>query len=212
MKILSLFFGLWIVNVALSQTSDKRVYINPSFGKYRLTTDPSSMNNTPLMIEGKIGTDIGKHGVIGFQFSIVRQNQMVSGPHWQQSVAGPFTLNRDGIFKSRLTALGFFYERYFSIGKKIDLFPSVYIQYLDLIETESGNLIYGPYSSYGTYKRETSNSYSSRVGVNFNAQYTIGKSLAITLRFAQLDCRIWEPSRKNISAELPILVGVKFSY
>lgn len=211
MKVIFLFLGLGVANALISQTAEKRVYINPSIGKYRLTTDPNNMNNTPWMFEGKLGTDIGKHGIIGFQFSMVRQNEMVSGPHWQQSVAGPFTLNRDGTFKSRLTALGFFYERYFSIGKKVDLFPSAYIQYLDLIETESGDLIYGPFP-YGTYKRETSNGYSSRVGLNFNAQYTVGKSLAITLRFAQLDCRIWESSRKNISAELPILFGVKFSY
>ena len=211
MKIVLLFLGLCMVNVTLAQTSEKRVYINPSVGGYRLTTDPNNINNTPFMFDGKIGTDIGKHGIIGLQFSRIHQNGMVSGQYSDPSFAATFTLTRYGKLTHQITALGIFYERLFSISKHIDAFPSAYIQYLDFKEVESGDLMFGPYS-YGTYKRQALNNYSTRAGLNLNMQYHLGKSWAITLRFAQIDCKIWDSSKKNISGELPFLVGVKLAY
>lgn len=211
MKIILVFLGLCAVSAIFAQTAEKRVYINPSFGGYRVTTDPNNINNTPFMFEGKIGTDIGKHGIIGLQFSRVHQNTMVSGLFWQQPVAGPVSLNRYGKLTHQITALGVFYERIFPLGKRVDLFPSAYIQYLDFKEVEKGNVIFVTDSSM-TYERKTFNNYSARVGVNFNMQYKLGKSFAITMRLLQIDCRIWDESRKNISGELPFLIGVKFSY
>lgn len=211
MKIVLFFLGLCVVNAIFAQTDEKRVYINPSFGGYRVTTDPNNINNTPFMFEGKIGTDIGKHGIIGLQFSRVLQNSMVSGLFWEQAISGPIPLTRYGKLTHQITALGVFYERNFPIGKRIDLFPSAYIQYLDLKEVERGDVIYVT-NSLRTYERKTFNNYSARVGVNFNMQYKLGKSFAITMRLLQIDCRIWDDSRKNISGELPFLVGVKFSY
>ncbi len=211
MKIVFLLLGLYFANSIFAQTSDKRVYINPSAGIYRLTTDPNNINNIPFMFDGKIGTDIGKHGIIGLQFTRIHQSGKVSGSYSEQPVSGPFSLTRYGELTHQITALGVFYERLFSIGKYIDIFPSAYIQYLDFKEVESGDLMFGPYP-YGTYKRQALNKYSARAGLNLNMQYNLGKSWSITLRFAQFDCRIWDSSRKNISGELPFLVGIKFAY
>ncbi len=91
--------------------------------------------------------------------------------------------------------MGFFYERVFSIGKRIDFFPGIYIQYLDYKETEKG-IIHTPLDTTGTYSREVFNNYSARIGLNLNVQYSIGKSLAVTCRFTQFDCRIWDVRRK----------------
>lgn len=211
MKIVFLFLGLCVVSLTSAQTSEKRVYINPSIGGFRLTTDPNNINNTPFMFDGKIGTDIGKHSIIGLQFSRTHQTTMVSGLFWEQTVSGPYPLTRYGKLTHQITALGFFYERNFQIRKYIDLFPSVYIQYLDFKEIERGNVIYVTDSSR-IYERKTFNNYSARTGINLNMQYKVGKSFAITMRLLQIDCRLWDSSRKNISGELPFLLGVKFSY
>ncbi len=78
MKTTLFFLSLSIVIASMAQTTDRKVYINPAVGSFRLTTDPASINQTPFMMDVKVGTDIGKRGVIGFQFSSILQNQSVN--------------------------------------------------------------------------------------------------------------------------------------
>jgi hypothetical protein len=211
MKQILVFLGLVIVVVVNAQKTERSVYINPGFGLYRLTTDPNNINNKPFMIEGKVGTDVGKNAVIGLQFSNALQNIPTSGLYTDEPVGGIFTNKKRGNLKHQLTALGLFYERFFPVGKRIDFFPSVYIQYLKLTEEERGNIL-TPTDSSTTYRKNIKNNYSGRFGLNLNVQYKITKPLSITLRFAQIDCRLWDKNRKNILGELPLIVGIKYSY
>lgn len=98
---------------------------------------------------------------------------------------------------------------FFSIGKKIDIFPSAYLQYLEYRAEDKGNIIVVTDSSR-TYLNKIENSFKGRVGINLNLQYALNKSTSVTLRFVQFDCKLWDHTKQNLSLEMPLLVGVRW--
>lgn len=211
MKAVHLICALLCVLFSQAQRPKPSFYINPSVGSFKLTTDKNSINNSPLMIEGKIGMQLKEKSGLGFQFSSAIQKVPTSGRSNIQPVGGTIVWTRYGTRTQKAIALGLFYERFFSIGKKIDFFPSTYVQYLNYTDEERGNIVAGTDSSM-TYGRGILYNYFGRVGLNFNLQYQISKSTSLTIRFAQIDCRLWNRYERNIILELPVLVGIKYLF
>lgn len=211
MKTAILVCAILCVCSARGQRYPHEIYVNPSIGLFRLTTEKANINNTPLMVEGKIGLRVAKNGGFGLQFSSVSQSVPTSGRSSLQPAGGIPVWTRYGTLRHRVTAIGIFYERFFSLGKNIDFFPSVYVQYLNYTDFEQGNIIAGTDSSM-TYMREKLYNYIGRLGVNLNLQYAISKSVATTIRFAQIDCRVWNKYEQNIFIELPLLFGIKYTF
>ncbi len=163
------------------------------------------------MIDGKIGMRVGKKGGLGLQFSSVSQSVPTSGRSSLQPVGGVPVWTRYGTLRHKVTAIGIFYEQFFFLRKRLGFFPSAYVQYLNFTEEERGNIVAGTDSSM-TYLSETLFNYIGRVGVNLNLQYEITKSMSVTVRFAQIDCRVWNKYRQNVFIELPLLFGLKYSF
>ncbi len=211
MKTAMLVCAILCVCSVHGQDFPRKIYVNPSVGFFRLTTDKNSINNIPLMFEGKIGMRLKKKDGLGLQFSSASQSVPTSGLSSIQPSGGGSVWTRYGTRKQKVIALGIFYERFFSIGKRIDFFPSTYAQYLNYKDEERGNIVAGTDSSM-TYARATLYNYIGRVGLNFNFQYAITKSTSLTVRFAQIDCRIWNKYEQNVSLELPLLLGIKYLF
>lgn len=138
-----------------AQRAKPSFYINPSFGSFRLTTDNSNTNNSPIMFEGKIGMMRKKNIGVGILFSSSSQRTPTSGRSSIQPPGGVPVWTRRGTLRHKATAIGIFYERFISISKKMDLFPSAYLQYLDFTDIESGNVIAGSDPSAILYERES---------------------------------------------------------
>ena len=196
---------------ARCQNPSQGIYINPSIGFFRLTTDKANINNTPLMIDGKIGMRVGKKDGVGLQFSSVSQSVPTSGISSLQPGAGGPVWTKYGTLRHNATAIGIFYERFLSLGKHINFFPSAYVQYLHYKDEDRGHIIAGTDSSM-TYSSERLHNYIGRFGVNLNLQYDITPSISVTARFAQIDCRVWNKYEQNVFIELPLLLGVKYLF
>jgi len=193
------------------QNPSQPIYINASIGFFRLTTDNANINNTPLMIDGKIGMRVGKKDGVGLQFSSIAQSVPTSGISSLQPGGGGALWTKYGTLRHTAVAAGIFYERFFLLGKRIDFFPSAYVQYLHYTDEESGHIVAGTDSSM-TYKSAILHNYIGRLGVNLNLQYEITTSFSITARFAQIDCRVWNKYEQHVFIELPLLLGFKFSF
>lgn len=198
-------------NTALAQHTPRKIFINPSIGFFRLTTDKASLNNSPFMIEGKIGVNIGKNGAFGLLFSNAYQAKETSGISSIQPSGGGTVWTSFGTIQHIATAFGLFYERTYAIGKKLDVYPSAYIQYLHYTDEENGHIVTDVDSSM-TYKREILHNYIGRVGVNLNIRYEITPSISITARLAEMNSRIWNKYEQNIFLELPLLIGIKYLF
>lgn len=187
------------------------IYINPAIGFFRLTSDKANINNTPLMIDGKIGIHVNKKSSVGLQFSSIYQSVLTSGISSLQPGTGGPLWTKYGTLVHKATAIGIFYERFLLLGKHIDFFPSVYVQYLNYIDEDNGHIVAGTDSSM-TYKSAILHNYIGRLGINLNLQYEITPLISITARFAQIDCRIWNKYEQNVFIELPLLFGLKYSF
>jgi hypothetical protein len=213
MKALQLICALLCVLFSQAQRPKPTIYINPSVGSFRLTTDNSNINNSPIMYEGKIGIMMKKNTGVGLLFSSTAQSTPTSGRSSIQPLGGVPVWTRQGTLRHKATAVGIFYERFISINKKLDLFPGAYLQYLDFTDIESGNILAGTDTLGILYERRNLRRYIGRLGVNINVQYRISPSVSATLRFAQIDCRLWyKYNGQNIFLELPLLVGIKYSF
>lgn len=211
MKTAMLICALVFAYYAQGQRPSHRIYINPSVGFFRVTTDKGSINNTPFMIDGKIGMRVGKKDGIGLQFSSVSQSMATSGISSLQPSTGGTVWTKYGIRRQVATSIGIFYERFFLLGKHIDFFPSAYIHYLNYTDEELGHIVAGSDSSM-TYNNSILHNYIGRFGVNLNLQYEITTSFSITARFAQIDCRVWNKYEQHVFIELPLLLGFKYSF
>lgn len=205
---ISACIALLLTNTLFAQQSLPRWYINPAVGFFRLTTDKASFNTSPLMLDVKAGIYLKKNSSLGLQFSGISQTVQVSGISSLQPGSGGSQWTKHGTLKHVATAFGFFYERYLFQSGHFSFFPTAYAQYLHYVDEENGYIIVGNDSST-RYRSGTLHKYIGRVGVNFNMQYDIYKSVSVTLRFAQIDCRIWNKHEQNIFVEMPVLFGVK---
>lgn len=79
MKLILLICILLCVLFSQAQRPKPSFYINPSFGSFRLTTDNSNINNSPIMFEGKIGMMRKKNIGVGILFSSSSQSTPTSG-------------------------------------------------------------------------------------------------------------------------------------
>lgn len=191
----------------------QKLYINPGVGFYRLTDDPYSINNTPLLLDLKIGMTVGKHAGLGFQFSAAYQSERVSGRSSIQQVGSGTVWTRSGTHTVKGASMGIFYERFFPMGKRLTFFPSVYGQFFYFKNIEQGGIFTGTETVPGiTYSREILHNYKARIGMNINMQYAISKSTSVTLRFGQIDARFSYKFNPQVYFELPVLIGVKYSF
>lgn len=211
MKAVHLICALLCVLFSQAQRSIPNFFANPSIGFFRLTTDRENINNVPVMLDFKIGMNIGKQDAIGFEFSSSSQSIPVSGRYNVQPPGGGSVATRVGRRHVDAAALGMFYERYFRLGKSFIFFPSAYGQYLKYKNEEKGSVFVGT-DFAGSYAMETLHNYKARIGLNFNLQYSFSNTISTTLRFAQVDCRIWNKYEQNIFLELPLLLGIKYSF
>lgn len=163
------------------------------------------------MIDGKIGMRVGKKDGVGLQFSSISQSIPTSGISSLQPGAGGPVWTKYGTLRHNATAIGIFYERFLSLGKHINFFPGAYVQYLHYKDEDRGHIVAGTDSSM-TYSSERLHNYIGRFGVNLNLQYEITKSISVTARFAQIDCRVWNKYEQNVFIELPLLLGVKYLF
>lgn len=201
---------LFICIAVKSQAPSHSFYINPGIGFFRITNDPSELNNHPFLLEGKVGVMIGKKSGIGLQFSSSTQSMAVTGMSSLQPSGGGTPWTRVGTIRHIATSFGIFYERFFILGKRISFFPSAYLQYFHYTDEERGYIIAGSDSSI-TYKRGVLYDYFARVGLNANVQYDLSKQISITTKFLQFDYRLSQRSVQHLFLEVPVVVGVKYT-
>lgn len=215
MKLLMLVAVFLIGTVLFAQVppTKPKVYIHPGLGFYRLTDDPWSIHNTPLLLDFKVGMSVGKHGALGFQFSSAFQSEQVSGRSNIQQPGSGTVWTKSGKHTIHTAGMGIFYERFFQMGKRFTFFPSAYMQFFFSKNIEEGGVYTGTESTPSiTYKREVLHNYKVRLGVNLNMQYALSASTAITLRFAQTEGRFSYKFNPQVYFELPVLVGVKYEF
>lgn len=163
------------------------------------------------MFEGKLGMMIGKKSGFGLQFSSSTQSMAVTGMSSLQPSGGGTPWTRVGTIRHIATSFGIFYERFFILGKRISIFPSAYLQYFHYTDEKQGYIIAGSDSSM-TYKRGVLYDYFAKVGLNANVQYNLSKQISITAKFLQLDYRLSHRSVQHLFLEVPVIVGVKYSF
>lgn len=211
--ILVLAFVCAFVCFAQGQQAKQKLYINPGLGFYRLTDDPWSINNTPLLLDLKIGMTVGKRGGLGVQFSAAFQSEWVSGRSSIQQPGSGTVWTRSGKHTVKTAGMGIFYERFFPISKRIIFFPSAYSQFFYSKNIERGGIYTGTETVPGiTYERGVLHNYKARIGVNLNMQYAFSKSTSLIFRFAQVEGRFSYKFNPQVYFELPILMGVKYSF
>lgn len=211
MESIMLFCVMVSTVYASGQETFPQYFINPSIGFFRLTTDKSNINNTPLMIEGKIGIRISKKEGAGLLYSSVSQTVPTSGVSPLQPGGGGQAWTKYGILRHTLSAIGLFYERFLLLKKHFYFYPSAYVQYLYYIDEDNGHIVAGTDSSI-TYKLEKLHNYIGRLGVNLNLQYEFTQSISMNARFLQIDCRVWNKYEQNIFVETPRLLGVRYFF
>ncbi len=191
--------------------SPKGIFINPSIGFFRVTTDKAELNNKPFMIDAKVGMLLSKKDAVGLLFSSATQSEQTAHiSNIQPSGGGNWQMV--GTKRHEGKAFGVFYERFFFAGKRFTFFPSAYAQYYHYTDTETGYIIVGTDSSGIGYKNAVLHNYKGKFGVNFNVQLNISQSFSITAKFAQIDCRVWNTDEQNVLLELPLILGVKYLF
>lgn len=202
-------FCLSFVLSGYAQEKRQKTYVHASAGFFRGSTNSDNITNTPFMLDFKIGGFLGDKDVIGLQISTSTQSIPTKGTTRSVYIADFGLPETYGRLTHKYTAVGMFYDHFFSIGKKIDIFPSAYLQYLEYRAEDKGNIIVVTDSSR-TYLNKIENSFKGRVGINLNLQYALNKSTSVTLRFVQFDCKLWDHTKQNLSLEMPLLVGVRW--
>jgi len=180
-----------------------------SAGFYKPITPEYFVNNTPLMLNGKVGWFLKNRFSISLEANITRYE----APYYQiAALQGPSgTYYEKGEKKDNSFSIGITAGKYFPLSSKFFLSANLYAHHLHNRYKEKGVLVRENGEDAGIRSNLTVDyNYAGRVGLNTEINYFITPHLAGIFRPAQLDLKLRRGWRTQLYAEAPLLLGISY--